>query len=219
MIKQLIIIGSSGHFKVVINEVLKQNKFIVRKIVDIKNIGKKVKIGKKSLKINNYKKFNWLKITSQTFVFIAIGNNYLRKKIVKEIEKKNKQVKWATIISPTSIIGNNVKVKPGTLIVSGSVINSGTKIGKHCIINTSSSIDHDNYFDDYSSCAPGVVTGGNVKIGKFSFIGIRSTIVNNIKIGINTVVGARSLVNKNCLSNYLYFGSPAKKIKKIITKG
>ena len=98
--------------------------------------------------------------------------------------------------------------------MSGSIINPGTEIGAHCIINTRSSIDHDNFFGDFSSCAPSVVTGGNVVVGSFSFLGIRSTIINNIKIGSKTVIGANSLVNKNCLSNYIYYGSPAKKIKK-----
>jgi len=214
MFKKLIIIGSGGHFKIVINEVLKQNEFKVQKIIDIKNFGKKIKIGKKELKIINYKKFDWLKISNQTFLFIAIGDNLLRKKIVNEIEKKNKKIKWATVVSLDSIISNEVKIKPGSLVVSGSIINPGTKIGAHCIINTRSSIDHDNFFDDFSSCAPGVVTGGNVKVGKYSFLGIRSTVINNIKIGSRTIIGANSLVNKNCLSNYIYYGSPAKKIKK-----
>lgn len=214
MFKELIIVGSGGHFKVVINEVLKQNKFKVQKIIDVKNFGKKIKVGKRNLKIINYKKFDWLKIKSQTFLFIAIGDNFLRKKIFNEIKKKNKKIKWATVVSIDAIVSNDVKIKPGSLVVSGSIINPGTRIGAHCIINTRSSIDHDNFFDDFSSCAPGVVTGGNVKVGKYSFLGIRSTVVNNIKIGTKTIIGANSLVNKNCLSNYVYYGRPAMRIKR-----
>lgn len=214
MLKKLIIIGSGGHSKVVINEVLKHSKFKIQKIIDVKNFGKKIKVGKKDLKITNYKKFDWSKINSQTFLFIAVGDNFLRKKIVNEIEKNNNKIKWATVVSLDSIISNEVKIKPGSLVVSGSIINPGTKIGAHCIINTRSSIDHDNFFDDFSSCAPGVVTGGNVKVGKYSFLGIRSTVINNIKIGSKTIIGANSLVNKNCLSNYIYYGRPVKKIKK-----
>ena len=67
MLNKLIIIGSGGHSKVVINEVLKHNKFKIQKIIDIKNFGKKIKVGKKYLKIINYKKFDWSKINSQTF--------------------------------------------------------------------------------------------------------------------------------------------------------
>lgn len=219
MIKKIIIIGSGGHAKVVINEILKQSKYKIEKIIDIKNFGKKIKIGKKKLIIANYKKFDWRNINNQTFLFVAVGDNYLRKKIVNEIEKKNKKIKWATLISLDAIVSNDVKFKPGSLVVSGSIINPGTKIGAHCIINTRSSIDHDNFFDNFSSCAPGVTTGGNVKVGEFSFLGIRSTVINNIKIGSKTIIGANSLVTKNCLSSYIYYGKPAKKIKRIFNLG
>ena len=40
-------------------------------------------------------------------------------------------------------------------------------------------------------------------------------IINNVKIEENVIVGAGSLVIKNLKSNHLYFGSPAKKIRKI----
>jgi len=216
MLKKLLIIGSGGHFKVAINEILKQKKYEIQEIIDIKNFGKKLKINNKLKKIINYKKFNWSKVNQNTFLFIAIGDNYLRKKIVCEIKKKNIKVKWGTVISRDAIIGKNVKIKPGSLVVSGSIINPGTIIGSHCVINTRSSIDHDNIFGDFSSSAPSVVTGGNVTVGELSFLGIRSTIINNIKIGSKTIIGANSLVNKNCLSNYIYYGSPAKKIKKNI---
>ena len=98
--------------------------------------------------------------------------------------------------------------------MAGTTINNHTKIGKHCLINTSSSIDHDNYFDDFSSCGPGVVTGGNVIVGNSSYIGIGSTVKNGVIIGKNTLIGGHSFVNKNCKDNTIYYGVPIKKIKK-----
>lgn len=218
MLKKLFIIGYGGHFKVVVNELVKQNKYQIEKIINIKNFGKKIKISSKIIKIYNYKTFNWSKINKNIFIFVAIGDNRLRKKIVDHLEKKNKFLKWATIISPDTIIAENVKIGSGSIIVSGSIINSGSIIKEHCIINTRSSIDHDNFFGKFSSCAPEVVTGGNVKVGSLSFLGIRSTVINNVIIGKGTIIGAKSLVNKNCLSNYVYYGSPIKKIKKIIIR-
>ena len=81
-------------------------------------------------------------------------------------------------------------------------------------INTSTSIDHDNHFEDFSSCGPGVITGGNVNLGELSHIGIGAVVKNNIKIGQNTVVGGNSFVNKNCVNNHFFYGTPIKKVKK-----
>ena len=111
-------------------------------------------------------------------------------------------------------MSKNAKISEGTIIISGTVINTNTNIGKHCIINTGSKIDHDNHFGDFSSCCgPNVTTGGNVVLKSLSYVGIDSTIRHNITILDNTVIGAKSYVNKNCGKNCLYFGRPAKKIK------
>ena len=147
------------------------------------------------------------------FIFIAIGDNYKRKKIFEEILKFELPIKWAKIISKNSIVSKNAKILEGTIIISGAIINTNTNIGKHCIINTGSKIDHDNHFDDFSSCGPNVTTGGNVVLKSLSFVGIGSTIKHNIKILDNTVIGGKSYVNKNCEKNCLYFGRPIKKIK------
>ena len=69
------------------------------------------------------------------------------------------------------------------------------------LINSSSSIDHDNFFGDFSSTGPGVVTGGNVSIGKYSHLGIGSTIKNNITVDMSTIVGGNTFINKNCKKN------------------
>ena len=38
--------------------------------------------------------------------------------------------------------------------------------------------------------------------------------ISSIKIGENTVIGGHSFVNKDCKKNSIYFGVPAKKIRK-----
>ena len=111
-------------------------------------------------------------------------------------------------------ISANVKIGAGTIIMGNVFINNNSQIGSHCILNSGSIIEHDNSFDDFSSTEPGVITGGNVKVGKLSHIGIGAIILNNKDILSNTIIGAGSLVNKNCDAYSIYFGSPAKKISK-----
>ena len=54
MLKKILIIGSGGHSKVVINEIHKQGKYKIEQIIDIKNF-EKIKIGKDEIKTTNYK--------------------------------------------------------------------------------------------------------------------------------------------------------------------
>ena len=218
MKKKIIIFGSGAHSKVIFSEIVKIKKYNFLGFVD--------EFAQKGKKIITYKKktfFNLGKIKDviksnrsrgKLHGIVGVGFNHLRKKIVNEVSKLDKNFKWETIISKDCILNGNIIIGEGSLIMSGVIINTGTTVGKHCIINTSSSIDHDNYFMDFSSCGPGVVTGGNVTLGTNSYLGIGSTVKHGVKIGKNTVIAGNSFVNKKCLDNFLYLGIPVKQIKK-----
>ena len=53
---------------------------------------------------------------------------------------------------------------------------------------------------------------GQVKIGNNVFIGMNTIICRGVAIGDNVIVGAGSIVTKDCASNSVYAGTPAKRI-------
>ena len=212
--KNIIIFGSGGHAKVILSEIIKLNKFKVIGFVDPKINNGKTIIKFKNKIYKNFRNLKDIKFKKKLYAVIGVGDNNLREKICKDVEKNHKNIKWEKVISKNCIINENVKIGIGSVVFAGSIINTGTIIGKHSIINTSSSIDHDNIFEDYASTAPGVITGGYVKVRAKSFLGLGSKIKHKILINSNTVVGANSYVNKDCLPNQIYYGNPAKKIRK-----
>jgi sugar O-acyltransferase (sialic acid O-acetyltransferase NeuD family) len=211
--KKIVIFGSGCHAKIVFSEILKLKRYKILGFIDDFAPKKKIVVKYKNKKYLNLGKIKDLKKYKKISGVIGVGSSILRKKIYNEIKNILKNFKFEKIISKDSIIDETVKIGDGSVVISNSVINRSTVIGKHCLINTSVSIDHDNYFDDFSGTGPGVTTGGKVKVGKLSYLGIGSTIKNTVKIGKNSFIGGSSFVNKNCLDNALYFGVPAKKIK------
>ena len=209
MEKEIIIIGSSGHAKTIIDIIEKENKYkIIGLIDDYRKIGEKT-FGYNILGgLENINKFSNIRKA-----IIAVGDNFSRKKIKQRIEHK---FNFIQAIHPSSTIGKNVKIGDGTAIMAGAIINPSTAIGKHCVVNTNSSLDHDCFMDDYASLAPNVTTGGNVIIGKNSSICLGANIINDITIGQNTIIGAGSCVLKNISDNIIAYGIPCKKIKKRI---
>ena len=96
--------------------------------------------------------------------------------------------------------------------MAGVVINSSSRIGKGCIINTSSSLDHDNVIENYVHISPGVNMAGTVKVGKGSWIGIGSVVSNNVNICSDCKVGAGAVVVKDITEPGTYVGVPVRKI-------
>ncbi len=142
-------------------------------------------------------------------LFIAIGNNKIRKQISDRFPKAN----WQCIIHPSAIISKDVVIGEGSVIMAGVIIQPGTRIGKHCIINTGACVDHDCIIADFVHIGPNSSLAGGVSLGEGTFIGIGSSIIPNKTIGSWTNVGAGSVVINDQPDNCTTLGTPAKPIK------
>lgn len=209
-INKLVIFGTGAHAKICLNEFLKN--FVIKKIYFFNNMNNQNEINILNRKFQIVKKYNDLKkkINNDTYFFLGIGDNLIRKKILNETAHNLGKLKWLKLVSRYAIIDKSVKIGIGTAVLPGAIINFQTKIGDHCILNTKCSIDHDCSLDSFVNVAPGVNIAGNVSIKKFARIGIGASIKEDIKIEENVIVGANSYVNKNCKKNCTYIGLPSK---------
>lgn len=205
MIDKLIIIGASGHGKVVADIAIKLNKWQSIAFLDddefIKTSMELEVIGK-TTDAFTYK--------DEADFFVAIGNNAIRKKVQEKLIDERLNV--VSLIHPSAVIGTNAEIGIGSAVMAGVVINSSTKIGKGCIINTGSSIDHDNVIAEYVHISPGVRTAGSVVIGKETWVGIGSVVSNNVNICSGCKVGAGAVVVKNITEPGIYVGVPARRV-------
>ena len=205
MSKDVIIIGAGGHAKVIADIIYKSGDNLIGFLDDnFANKGKEIYLGKKVLGTTKD-----IKIYNKNYFVIGIGNNSIRKKINNE-----NNLKLYTAIHPSAIIAEDVKIGTGSVIMAGVVINPGTVIGKNCIINTCSSLDHDNLLEDYVHISPGAHLAGTVSVKEGTWICTGAIVKNNIIIGKNNIIGAGSVVIKDIIEeNTTYVGVPARRIK------
>ncbi|KRG15748.1 hypothetical protein ACA30_03960 [Virgibacillus soli] len=205
--EEIIIFGASGHAKVIIDILEKQKKYkIAGLFVDTSELIGTNLMGYPIIdQISSFGTFNK--------GIIAVGDNYGRNKVANKIMKINQDFQFISAIHPDSIIGKDVKIGNGTVVVAGAIINANAIIGKHCIINTNSSVGHDVYVGNYSTVAPGAAIGGNVTIGELATVSMGSTVIQKVKIGDGTLIGAGSTVIRDVPGGVLAFGSPAKIIR------
>ena len=68
---------------------------------------------------------------------------------------------------------------------------------------------HDVNMGDFVTVAPRAVLLGRVKVSNNVYIGANSTILPEIHVGENSIVGAGAVVTKNVPSNCIAKGVPA----------
>lgn len=207
--KRCIIIGASGHAKVVTDIFEKQGLYEIVGFIDAKKttgdsfMGYPILGAEESLP-------ELISRESDGYLFIAIGDNYVRGQVKNRLSEQLPAVKFATAIHPSAQIGKDVTIGEGTAIMAGAIINPCSTIGSFVILNTRSSVDHDNHIDDFASLAPNATTGGNVTIGSYSALSISATVKHGVKVGQHTVIGGSAFVNKHLPDQCVAFGIPAK---------
>ena len=70
----------------------------------------------------------------------------------------------------------------GAIVLPNSTVHCYSKIGDYCILNTSSTIEHECTIGHGTHVMSGACIAGKVKIGNFVTIGTNSTILPNLKI-------------------------------------
>lgn len=138
---------------------------------------------------------------------IAIGDNYVRKNIVHQLNIPDSF--YLTLQHPSSIISSSTQIGVGTVIMPFAVINADSKIGRHSIINTGAVIEHDNNIGDFVHISPHATLTGSVKVQEGVHIGAGSTLIPNVEIGEWSVIGAGSTAIHNIPPYSLAVGTPA----------
>ena len=144
------------------------------------------------------------------FFVVAIGEPDIRERIVESMP----WARWYTAIHSTAIVSQlETTIGEGSMIMAGAIISPGVTVGRHCILNTGSIVEHNTVLEDYVRVSVAAKTGGDVFIGKSTWVGIGASVNNCISICPGCMLGAGAVVVKNVTEPGVYCGIPARKMK------
>lgn len=202
MSESIILIGGSGHAKVIIDCVRASGSEVFGILDDGIPAGTRVLDVPVLGPTDDY-----IRYPDHPFL-IAIGNNTVRRLIAEKTE-----VRWATVIHPRATVSPYAKLGEGTMVMPNATVNAGAILGRHCIVNTGAVVEHDNILEDFVHISPNAALGGTVRVGAETHIGIGACVRNNINICGGCSIGAGAAVVRDISEPGTYIGVPARRMR------
>ncbi|MCP3761393.1 acetyltransferase [Domibacillus sp. A3M-37] len=211
--RKIVVIGHGGHSKVVQDTIQSLGGHTLIAVLDDRYTDISYKDGVQFGPVSEAKKL----AKDHDVVFtIAIGTNWVREKIAKELYDYG--ATFETLIHPFSFVSPSAHIGPGSVVMAGTVINADAVIGSHVIVNSGSIVEHDNFIGDYAHISPGSVMTGNVTVGTGAHVGAGAKVIPGKTIGDWAVVGAGAVVVHDIPHEQTAVGVPAVVKSKVLIK-
>lgn len=154
----------------------------------------------------------WLLDRENIHVVLGIGSPKYKKIIIKKLENY-KNVIYPNLIHPTVKFSRFNEIGRGNVICEGNILTTNIKLTDFVTVNLNCTIGHDTKLGAYSTLLPNASISGNVIFEECVDFGTNSTIIQGIKVGAETIVGAGAVVVKDLPAKCTAVGMPAKPIK------
>ena len=203
--KAVVIIGSGGHAKVVIELIRAEGKYRVKGCTGLDESGFLLEdvpiLGTDSV-------LPALLANGTKRVFVAIGDNHVRLRLLAQVAEMGFEI--INTISPDAMISPSATLGRGIAVMAGAIINASVEIGDGVIVNTNAGVDHDCRIGSGAHVGPGSALAGNVEIGCESLLGAGTCVVPGVRIGSRAIVGAGSVVVRDIPDGVTAMGVPAR---------
>ena len=214
----VILLGAGGQAKDIIKNIDDYNADLPKKLrLNIVGcVDDTLKLGKKR-ELAGYPILNSMDIFDKKSygrvkVICAVGDP-VNKKIFVE-KAKDKKLGFFNIIHPSVSVHRTCRIGLGISIFASSVISAFCELRDHVSINYLCSVSHDCRIYDLVTLAPGAKIGGRVVVEEGALLGINSCMINNVRVGSWSVVGAGTTVIGDVPCCTVVAGNPHKILRK-----
>jgi sugar O-acyltransferase (sialic acid O-acetyltransferase NeuD family) len=157
-----------------------------------------------------FEEIEGLLLQEDYYLFIAVGNNLVRERIYTAAKEKG--INLATYLSSRASTWPNIKTGDNCFIGEGSVIQPFVTIGANCIL-FGARLGHHSKIGDHVLLS-GPTIGGNVTVGKYTFIGLNAVVLQNLEIGAKNIIGMGVSI-KNSTGEGEVYSSPTFKKREV----
>ncbi|MEO8828662.1 acetyltransferase [Lapillicoccus sp.] len=139
---------------------------------------------------------------------IGIGTGAVRRAIDARLTAAGFDA--AVLVHPAASLGADTRLAAGTVVCAGVRVTTNVTVGRHTHLNLNSTVGHDTTIGDYVTINPIAAISGNVTLEDEVMMGTHSAVLQGLRIGARSIVGAGACVVKDVPADVTVKGVPAR---------
>lgn len=140
---------------------------------------------------------------------IAVGYEHRRFRRQVYATLKGQGVPIATFLHPSSYVEKSALLQEGSIVLVNCTIDMHARVGENVLLSSRCFVSHHVKIGSHTFCGPAVNLAGYAEIGECCFLGINTTCIDGVTVGMNVQTAAGSVVTKDMPDHTLIAGVPA----------
>lgn len=125
-------------------------------------------------------------------------------------------VRFTTVVHPMARVSKKARLGEGCLAAPAVLVGAHAEIGRHVLMNRAAMVGHHTRIGDFVTLQPRVNVAGCCSIGEGTYVGMGALILDHLKIGAHSVIGAGAVVTRDVPDHVQVTGVPARIVKENI---
>ena len=147
-------------------------------------------------------------------VAVAVGSPAGRAAVVARLSSP--QLSFPSLIHPGVGLRpqqQRIALGAGCIIQQGCLLTCDIALGRFVLLNLGCTVGHDAVLGDFCSLMPHANVSGAAVLETGVYLGTNATVIQGVRIGANTIVGASAVAVRDLPANITAVGVPAKAVR------
>lgn len=147
-------------------------------------------------------------------VLVCAGSGAARERIVARLDALGVAPRrYATFVHPSVEVPDGCEVGTGAILLAGVVLTTSVAVGKHVVAMPNVTLTHDDVLQDFATACAGVALGGNVTVGRGSYLGMNSSVRERTTVGAGATLGMGAVLLDDLPDGQTWAGVPARPLR------
>lgn len=141
---------------------------------------------------------------------VCAGKGAVREALVMRLAKLGVPTDGhAIVVDPSVVVPPTCSVGAGSILLAGVTLTASVTVGRHVVCMPRVVLTHDVVIEDFATLCAGVVLGGSVTVGRRAYLGMASSVREQVSVGSDSVLGMGAVAVTDLAPGQTAVGVPA----------